>query len=189
MSLRANNCVEGTDKTNGSVTFTFVTDPNAAGAEISLVANNFQITDSTGTFTIHGDISLAMDSDLFTFDSLNGTVIISGNSIFFIEAGGDAVNLSNYSITVVTTAGVYNINGSLTVDSTIADGRLTITMADVGGSDVVSHPTSGVITVVGANNDTLTMTIGASVVDWELDMGGDGSVEATGTTDWSVIQA
>lgn len=188
LSLTANNCVEATETTNGSVTFTFVTDPNLAGAEISLVANNFQITDSTGTFTIHGDISLAMDSDLFTFDPSNSTVTISGNSLFFIEAGGDAIKLSSYTITVATTAGVYNIIGSLTVDSTIVGGRLTITMTAVGGSNLDPHPTFGTITVVGANSDTLTITIGATDVSWELDLLGDGSVDATGTTLWSTIQ-
>jgi hypothetical protein len=77
----------------------------------------------------------------------------------------------------------------MTVDSTMIDGRLTITVTDVGGSTGGDNPTSGTIVVDGAN-ETLTLTLDATNVNWELDDLSTGAdPDATGMVAWTVINA
>jgi hypothetical protein len=142
------------------------------------------------TITIHGDMRLQMSWGLFDSQPTdNFSVTVSGDSLFFVLSGGEALHYTNYSIGIATTGGTYLINSSMTVDSTMIDGRLTITVTDVGGSTGGDNPTSGTIVVDGAN-ETLTLTLDATNVNWELDDLSTGAdPDATGMVAWTVINA
>jgi hypothetical protein len=185
-SLNANNCKEGTETVNGSVSFTF--NDNAI-TDISVNINNFRVADSVQTVTVHGDIRMQMDWSLFDVQPDTNTITVSGSSLWFVESGGDAVHLTNYSVEVATTGGSFLINSTMTVDSTLIDGRLVITTTGVYGLTGGDHPTSGTIVVEGAN-ETLTLTLDATNVNWSFDdlSTGVGEDDA-GVVAWTVINA
>lgn len=186
-TMSANACNDGFETVSGTLTFTF---NNANFTNISVVFNDFRVTDDTGTVTIHGDIRLTMSDSLFTLDSTSATITVSGQSLFFVESNldtTDAVHLTSYSITVVTNGTSYTIDSGMTVDSTMLDGRLVITANAVTGLTSQANPSSGSVEIVG-NDSKLTVVILSELeVRLDLDLGNDGSIDVTSTVPWITI--
>jgi len=186
-TMSANACNDGLETISGSLTFTF---NDANFTNISVVFNNFRVTDDTGTVTIHGDIQLEMSDSLFVLDSTAATMTVSGQSLFFVESGGDmtdAIHLTSYSISVVTSGSSYTIDSSMTVDSTMLDGRLTITAIGVTGLTSQMNPSSGSVEVVGNASKLTVVILDDTQVRLDLDLGNDGSIDFTSTVPWSNI--
>jgi len=110
-TISFNDCVNGSSRSNGSISFTVSgTEPNQT---VSLSFNNFNSVDAGETSSINGSINISVSDT-----GASSTTTISGSSISMASAG-ETVVLSNYSLTS-------------TDDSTGAsslEGRSTITTA------------------------------------------------------------
>jgi hypothetical protein len=183
-TMSANACNDGFETVSGSLTFTF---NDANFTDISVVFNNFRVADDTGTVTIHGDIQLEMSDSLFVLNSTSATITVSGQSLFFVESGtdlSDAVHLTSYSITVVTSGSSYTIDSGMTVDSTMIDGRLVITASGVTGLTSQTNPSSGSVEIVGNDSKLIVVILSDTQVRLDLDLGNDGSIDVTNTVPW-----
>lgn len=184
-TMSANACNDGFDTTNGSLTFTF-TDGNQF-SDISISFSNFRIYDGIETLTVHGDIRLQLSGSLITLDSSNSTITVSGSSLFFIGSDGDAVHMTNYSISVVTSGTSFTIDSTMTVDSTMIDGRLTITANAITGSILEENPSSGNVEIVGNESRLTVVILSNTQVRLDLDLGNDGSVDNSETVAWTSL--
>lgn len=186
-TMSANACNDGFETVSGSLTFTF---NNANFTGISVVFNNFRVTDETGTVTIHGDTQLGMSDSLFILNPTSATITVSGQSLFFVESGidtADAVHLTSYNITVVTSGSSYTIDSSMTVDSTMTDGRLVITASAVTGLTSQANPSSGSVEIVGNASKLIVVILDETQVRLDLDLENDGDIDFTNTVPWSSI--
>jgi len=141
------------------------------------------------TFAISADMTLTTG----TQDGVRFTASISGESLGAEESGPDADNktLRNYAFNLVR-----NDN---TGESSI-DGHGDIVTSALRGSvhfdittpyvelDTESNPHAGVMTVTGANNSQLTITVlDTTQVRLDTDEDGDGTTDATATVLWQTL--
>lgn len=115
---------------------------------------------------------------------------VSGAEIL-THAGTNFERLTNFILTITFASGAATDTVTLTYASTEIGGSVTVTTSmpfqTAGGRD---FPHTGALEIVGASGGKITVTVlgdetGPSPqVRIELDEDGDGSFEATLTTDW-----
>jgi len=184
-TMTANACDDGFDTVSGSLTFTFA-DGNLF-RDIRIVFSNFRVNDGVDIVTVHGDIRLQLSDSLITLNSSNSTITVSGSSLFFVGSDSDAVHITDYSITVVTSGASYTIDSTMTVDSTMADGRLTISASAITGSVNEENPSSGSIEIVGNASKLTVVILSTTQLRLDLDLGNDGSVDNSETVAWTSL--
>lgn len=165
VSMSSSNCYDAFDgeTVSGSVRMTIVSgsldfnlaDPLSAGLSIAVSFNNLRSTEMGETSIVHGDATLTASGTSFS---------LSGDSLYVMTVGGEAVHLTNFAISS-TDFGTYE---SITVDATIAsteiDGVISIRTdpSDPLLEDTfASHPRAGTMIITGGST-TLTMVIQTS---------------------------
>lgn len=193
------NCYSATDgqTTDGGFSltgFTITGDPQIAGtawnATATFTFTNLSITDATGTNAVDGDFTFSGS----TADGITTTGTLSGTSLAVKQSSGPTLTLQNYSITGI-------VNSNTTVVSVYGSGRVTdsslngyIDFQISASTPLVASgaldPSSGAMTITGANNSSIKLTVISSTsVQLQVDENGDGTAETTVTKSWSEISA
>lgn len=162
-TISSSNCYDSFDGTtvSGSVTLTMVsgtldlnlTDPlSGGGLSIQISMNNLRSTEMGVTSIAHGDVTL----------SASGTgVSLSGDSLYVLESGGEAVHLTNFTITSTDFGTYESITVNATIASTEIDGVISITTDPndpLLEDTIASHPRAGTMTITGGST-SLTIVI------------------------------
>lgn len=163
-TISSSNCYDSFDGTTvtGSVTLTMVSgtldfnlaDPlSGGGLSIQISINNLRSTEMGVTTTVHGDVTLTASSGI--------SVSLTGNSLYMMESGGEAVHLTNFAITSTDYGSYTSTSVNATIASTEIDGVISISTdpSDPLLEDTfASHPRAGTMTITGGST-TLTMVI------------------------------
>jgi hypothetical protein len=137
--------------------------------------------------TIDGDMRFSFNGYDFTFMTL------SGNHLKFIE-GSEVIELIDYNFSFEWPSGFpdygadYSYSFSYTVNSTVLGGQYRVeTTAPFVGTEP-NPPTSGSVTVTGANNSSAVLTANPDTTfTANIDADGDGIYEETQTVNWSNV--
>lgn len=176
----------------------WVTCTQATGTQPSPYTREFRV-DYFGLTMSIGGASLVISGTYWVSEANDGTSQtnrIYGNRIIVTAVGGQATwsgSMSDFDITRIedniTTA--YTTDMQATYTSSAAAGSVTImTTTPFAGPDNQSEPSSGVMTISGANGGVITFTALDSVnVQLDVDVDGDGTPEATIQTTWAVIRS
>ena len=185
MSMSFNNCDEGSGEIlNGSMSVKANAGHSNTTLDVTASYNNFRVTAAGATMAIHGGMSISEDGA--------GTSVISGSSLWMVDgASGESVHMQDFMLeNTHDLSGNNTLNGYLTVDSSMLNGRIEVTYTNVYTANGDMYASGGTVVVTGANGATLTATIlDASNVSLVLDINGDGTPEATDTVTWDQIAA
>lgn len=177
VTISFNDCVNGTNRANGSISFTVSgTETNQT---VALNFNNFRSIDNGENSAINGGISINVAE---TGGSTSTT--ISGSNITMVTAG-ETVILSNYSLKSTD-----DVNGgsSLEGGSTITTGAGALTMSispalTVGFND--DYPTSGVIAWSHSDGSSLSINADSGDANTFNYVISDGATTTSGVGNWS----
>ena len=154
---------------------------------LDLTFTNLNITDGTDNYTADGDCTLTLDSLDFPLSRSR----IAGR-LLELRSSQEAYSLSNFdhSLDVDATVppGTYVAEARGALASDILGGR--VDYATVTGVQAVgdSDPDAGEILVTGADSTTVSIVIvDNSSVRLDIDVDGNGSVDATQNTTWSAL--
>lgn len=191
LSISFSNCYDSSDgtTTNGSMKFTIVqgglnfsTSSTIGLTEISANFNNLRVTDSGGTNVVHGGFSVSTDGS---------TESLTGDSLYVMVVGGEAVHLTNFTITNTT---ANTSTDTISVDFTIASTDINgvITVATDPSNPLIQgitdqHPYSGTLIITGSTSKLTMIITGSNSVTLELDSNGDDVVDATANVTWTDI--
>lgn len=164
---------------NGSISFSGT--QSTTGFSVSLSYNNFTISDSTQLLaSVNGTMSMSMAQS----GNVWSTTVTASN--LNITDNGETIVLADYSNTSVTDYDAFTTTVSFhyAVTSSLLGGTLVVTTRPAeGGASIVqnfseSYPYTGVIIVIGANNQRVRVTINGGMptntVSIEYDLDGDG---------------
>ena len=165
VTLSSSNCYDSFDEetVSGSVTMTLVSgsldfnlaDPLSAGLSIEISFNNVRSTYMGVTTTVHGDATITASGSTFS---------LSGDSLYMMESGGEAVHLTNFSISGTDFGTYESIEVNATIASTTLDGVISISTDPndpLLEDKFASHPRAGTMTITGGST-TLTIVVQSS---------------------------
>ena len=215
ITITFSDCVMGGPnlKVKGSIRMVFnanfnpaaVSDPNqcatTCNADMQVTVTNLRMTIGQLLATMHGVMNIS-----WAIDATAWSETISGDSLYLIVSNGGqnvAIEVSdfNFATDVDFVGEAYSVTGAATVASTIANGSITINAA-YGGDTIITYdpdtgfiddisfddPTTGIITVVGRDNSSITVTSQVGSVSIDVDSDGDGNPDGAAIiTDWSVL--
>lgn len=196
VTITYENCLDATtnERLNGIVSYsvtrvTGTPSPSTSGWSItaSVSSISFSITTNNGagsTTTANGSFSLT-----FTQDSADQTTSVVVGSSFSVRDNNGVVTWTNFAFTFTEndSTGSYLENGSGSVSTSTIGGKVTISLTNVGGVDP-GFPDRGTIKITGTNSSlTLLPQSDATNVRLNLDLGDNGSVDATELIPWSTI--
>lgn len=195
-TISSSNCYDNIDGTTvtGSVTMTLASgsldfnlaDPLSGGLSIEISMNNVRSTEMGVTTTVHGDATLTASS---------GTSFsLTGNSLYLVESGGEAVHLTNFAISSTDFGSYTSTSVVATIASTTLDGVVTIStdptnplLEDTGAS----HPRAGIMTITSGTTTLTIEVIDSTYVSITLDSDSDGTpdpiVNNPATVTWTEI--
>jgi hypothetical protein len=195
VSINYNNCLNPAtnERTNGTVSYAIskVTGtPSSSSSGWSITASvlfvNFRVTANNGagqTTTVNGRLTLT-----YSQDTANQTTsVIAGSNLTISDSTG-LVTWINFSFTFVENdlTGEYRESGNGTVGNSALGGNVTITFTNVSGTDP-EFPDSGSIKISGDKSSLTLRPQDNTNVRLELDLGDNGSIDATEIVAWSVL--
>ena len=123
------------------------------------------------------------------------TISLNSSSLTLQKTGGPTLTLARFKLTDsvdLASSGAYSVYGSGQVTDSALNGYISFTIpqstpfAGVGGQ----NPSSGVMTVTGANHSSVTITaIDSTTVQLQVDTDGDGKVDYTFTEPWTSLSS
>jgi hypothetical protein len=195
VGIRFNTCVDGTTTTKGSLSFTVTSgsvdiycDTNCGDVSIAVDISNLRFTETGQTVAIDGGLNIAKSGT---------TETLSGSSLYVVVAGGEALHLSDFSIST-DSSGPFSEQVStidMTIASAVLDGVITVvsdSAAPLRKYYYEDHPHAGKVLVTGANGSQLLIEyLSATAVSLTLDTDGAGPTpaEAPVTVTWDTIQS
>jgi hypothetical protein len=201
LSISANNCREGDELINGSLSFSFT---NMIGtpayssswsATMALSFTNLSIQVSGSKFLVNGGMSLAYNQSSALASSANA----SGQSLHYVytENGSTVLNglLQSFTFSSTRNNSTYTNSGNfIYAASGSAIGATPVSFTVATTVPLVrtapSYPHQGSLTATGANNSKVRLTaLNSTTVQIEVDANGDGTYEHTSTTTWSALLA
>ncbi|MFZ2649627.1 MAG: hypothetical protein WA210_05925 [Burkholderiaceae bacterium] len=193
VSVIFTNCVEGTDRVNGSFSLDNVTVTGRPGidtawnAGVTATFGNLAVT-SGGTLlgSVNGGFNLA----LTTTDGNNITHTINGTSLTATE-GSNTRTLTGFTATLELRRSppAYSYTSSGTLASSRLGGTLTYQTPTPFAGVGTDFPSSGRLLVTGANNAGVRFTAVGSTVTLEVDANGDGAYETSFNRTWAELIA
>lgn len=195
LGIRFNSCVDGTTTTKGSLLFTITSgsldlncDTGCGDVTASATIRNLRITEAGQSVAVDGGFSVAKSGN---------TETMSGSSLYVVVTGGEAVHLTDFTISIDSTGPFSDETSTveMTIASSVLDGVITVTTdpaAPLVKHYYEDHPHSGKVTVTGDNGSQLLIEhLSATSVSLTLDVDGAGPTpaEATVIVTWDVINA
>jgi len=154
---------------------------------------DFAITETldgqSATLTIDGDMALTASTD----DDVQFSSSVSGTSLQAVETGpaADSRTLRDYAFSLATNtdSGAYTLDGHGDIRTDLLGGSVHFaTTTPYSGVESENFPNGGVMTVTGASDSRLTITVlNATQVRLATDEDGDGVTDATATVLWDVL--
>jgi len=201
LTLTFNQCQNGTDLIDGSVSATYSvvqSQPNFASATATVTYTQLHASSADGDFSINGSFNYSLSYD--------GSVYQAQLSIGVNDLTA-SVNAATYSDTVTLHAG-YTVTGTRDPNAlpqgSSTPGLDTLTVngavsaASIGGTilintpmtfkqyDVDPYPREGQLQVRGANNGLLVLTVlSTSTVEVQLDADANGAFEVDKIVPWT----
>jgi hypothetical protein len=187
------NCDDGFGEViSGLIGMTFTDfDGNLLAGQIllgvSIVVENFQVSDISGVDVANGDMSLTIDSR-----SQPMTVVETIGSSLSVANGNVTDTLTDFATTVTEDTSMfppnYTTDATGAVSSTLFNGFVTYNMPIPYESTGDEYPYTGEMVVFGTNNSRARI-IAMSEVDVriEADYDGDGASDATIDTTWAAL--
>ena len=195
-TITFDNCLDSLDQTTTSGSMTMVVNGINGNPDTDLVWNaaitvtmrDLTISDGNSNDAISGDFTLNMSTN---DGGVNTTGGIGGNSLSVTE-NGVTETLSNYSISFRSNdvTGAYTIDSSGTVSSSELEGAVQFaTLTTFEGIDP-DYPHTGVMKVSGAGDSSVTLTvIDNATVQLDVDEDGDGNMDQSIKTQWTVLDS
>lgn len=187
-----NNCREGSNTLNGSMSLTFNADENDESTapysnSMTITMNNLSIVSlGEATLQLHGDMTLGTSSN----DGIIINLSMSGTN-FSITEGGVTETLSNYQFDLTDNQATkeysFNIKASIGINQ--LGGRVECTTPTLFEGVGESNPHTGVLKCVGANQSSVTLTaIDNTKVTLDIDTDGDGITDETQESTWAEVE-
>lgn len=153
----------------------------------SLLDFDVLASQSGSTVVANGDIVLSAANA----DSVNTQTSLSGTAIS-LSIGDISTNLRDYSFDEVSNGqtAIYTIDMQGSVDLSELDSSVsfaTVNGAPLSGSES-NLPSSGQLKVEGGNGSLLTITIVGADIQLDLDVEGDGQLDASSSLDWDSLE-
>ncbi len=191
------NCYLSLDgmTTNGGISLTNLTikgTPSVAGTAWNATAtfgfSKMTINTPSGNYLVNGALT-------YTGNTQNGVAIsvsLSGSSLTVQKTGGPTLTLANFNFkgNVDNNTMAFSEYGSGQVTDSALKGyvNFTIPSATPFAGNVGQYPSSGAMTVTGANKSSVKLTaIDSTKVQLQVDSNGDGVVDHTFTEPWSSL--
>ena len=140
--------------------------------------------DGTGG-SMNGELS-------FTVDTTNApeSFFAVSSSLFMLASGADSSTLSDFIVTIAIdpTVGSVTLDSSATLSGAAYEGELSYVTTQSLVFSGQSGPDSGQVVVTGADDATLTINIlSASLIEIEIDVDGNDTVDEVIMTSWSEL--
>jgi hypothetical protein len=198
-SIAFSNCIEGSEKTNGTVTLVLqgFTDQTLAAFSASFAFDNLKATN-----TLSGDYAWINGGFTAGFSGNGSTTpfvaTLSGTSLVVEEQTGGEIEqhrLTSFSFVDTLSIDSYlSFDHDFTIASTRIGGTITVAtvtpfIIDYNGSSYDDYPSSGQLLITGANNAKVRLTVLDSTqvyVQYDI-VPIDGVYEADATVLWSAL--
>jgi hypothetical protein len=196
LTISSNNCVEGSEKLNGALSFTISnisgtpSSSSAWSATLDIKYSNLALTENNVTITVDGDLTLGYGQT--STGAANFSV--SGNSLKVSEMTGASTvtrTLSAFSNSGSVTGGLYTFRNNFTFAGNLPRlGNVSYTVKTLADfkQQAGSYPSQGVMTVTATDKTSLTFTVlNSTSVRLDIDKNGDGTNDESITKTWSEL--
>ena len=195
VTITYNNCLDpvAQERLNGTLSYavtkvTGTPSSSTAGWSItaSVVFSNFSVTPTSGTgsaTTVNGGFTLT-----FSQDTVNQTTSVVVGVNLTVRDANDTATWTNFSFTFTENdaSRFYQENGSGTFSSSDLGGSVSITISNLSGFDP-DFPSSGSIKITGDKSSLKLTAQNSTTVRLELDLGDNGSIDATEDVAWALL--
>lgn len=185
-TVRFENCIEGTEKANGSLVLTLrsITEravPYLFAVEAAFTFNNLQFISGGESISVNGTYVYSE-----TEDDATSTIKGSSGSLTFVHTVGSvtrSTTLRDYSTTTTEnyTTWVSTFTYKGTIDDSVLGGGITVeTLEPFVSEEYDYYPSKGKMKITGKNKSSVTLTvIDSTYVELAIDANGDGVAETT----------
>jgi hypothetical protein len=199
LSISGNNCVQGTDRLDGTVSINVAgltgtpSSTSVWNAALGITFTNFTFDDGRGFDGLNGDLALTFNQTaprVATFGLTSNSLTLVDNR----EGSTVERKLTAFSTTGFVNSNVFTYRTNFTLAGqnipALGSGTFTVNTTKDFVQQRGSAPSEGVLIVKASDNTSLTLTtIDSTTVNIAADTTGDGVVDSTFATSWTELES